>query len=83
MGSNNRSEAAKKSNRTRKARRLFEMRYPETAAIVRDILEGCDIEDIASYHDVSKATVVTVKGNLSRSSEYADLARDCNYKRGH
>lgn len=74
-----RSEAAVRANATRRARREFAERYPETAEIARDVLQGFNTADIAWVNDIPTTTVAAVKANLNRYGHYSYLAGLCNY----
>ena len=79
MNSEQRSLAAVKANKTRKARNEFRKLYPETYNIAEDILTGTDTEDIMWMYEVSLGTVAAIKANLNRPGPYSELARQCNF----
>lgn len=65
------SDAARKANATRKARKEFRKTYPETAHIAEMLLKGttgtCDSKEAA------------VLANLNRKGKYRDMALACNF----
>lgn len=77
--SSKRSIAAVKANQTRKARKEFYSKYPDTCHIAESILKGADTEDVVWMYDVSAGTVAAIKANLKRPGRYGDLANQCNF----
>jgi len=70
---NVRSEAARKANVTRRARKEFGSRYPETAWIAERILKD------GECYAVELTVEAAVRANLNRSGTYQDMALACNF----
>ena len=79
MGRSKRSMAAVKANQTRKARKQFSAKYPQTAEMAEDLMRGHSTRDVAEWFDVSVGTVAAVKANLNREGEFALMAFQCKY----
>lgn len=78
----NRSNAARKANETRAARKAFYAKYPETAYIAETVLR----EESGNWRNFrtrgqlsSRARVAAVKANLNRFGNYALMAAYCNW----
>ena len=77
---NRRSEAARKANATRAARRLFEQRYGTTSYyVVGDIFRGYSTDEICDWNNIARQSLAAYRANLCRSGNFSLLARACNF----
>lgn len=79
MTKKQRSEAARKANATRKARKEFRETYPYTAETAELLLKGKSTREVADEVWSTTESVAAVLANLNRYGTFSLMALKCNF----
>ena len=75
-----RSQAAKKANKTRRARRELVDRYGFDTSDIADLaMKGHSCSEISEQLLIPVASVAATVANMNRPGRLSDLVEDCNF----